>query len=359
MNAPTITPPTPGAVARDAHHSPLTPAQRLAHDATTAAEVRAYQTHPDVVALRVDRIRGQVEALMWTGIALGLCFTMTTVQQFAATGAPAGSLGWWAAWWLDPMVSLVLLAVLRAEQLTTRHHVATGPWPRIAKWVLLSATYVMNTWAFWAAGSASGVVLHSVPPLVVVIAAEALTELQYALTTCAQHAAHHPSTPAEQHRPAPVPTSTPTPPTPHEHPVLGAHEHPVLGAGGYRVPVTTSPPGGAREHRGAVPDRASAPAVTTPGAPDGGAVSAPREHRPPGATSGARGRRKLGADYLAQARAAYQPGIAVSPAWVRQVTGCSRGLSPKVAAALATELATTPGTTPGATQIEPERRAAP
>jgi hypothetical protein len=51
-------------------------------------------------------------------------------------------------------------------------------------------------------------------------------------------------------------------------------------------------------------------------------------------------RRKLLADYLAEAQAAWMPGVVVTPAWVRQVTGCSRGLSPKVAAALTAELTT-------------------
>ena len=51
-------------------------------------------------------------------------------------------------------------------------------------------------------------------------------------------------------------------------------------------------------------------------------------------------RRKLLADYLGEARAAWSPGMVVTPAWVRQVTDCSRGLSPKVAAALNAELPT-------------------
>jgi hypothetical protein len=63
------------------------------------------------------------------------------------------------------------------------------------------------------------------------------------------------------------------------------------------------------------------------------------EHR---RTSGPRSRglvrRTLLADYLAYARDAWTPGVVVTPAWVRQVTDCSRGLSPKVAAALTAEL---------------------
>jgi hypothetical protein len=163
-------------------------AARLAWDAAAAAELRGWQTHPDVVALRVEQIRTQVDHLIWAGIVLGLCFTMTNVQQFAAAGARIGSLAWCSAWLMDPMVSLVLLAVLRAEQITTRYQVPTGIWPRIAKWALLAATYLMNTWTSWATGSAPGVVLHSVPPLVVVIAAEAITDIQHALTECVQRA---------------------------------------------------------------------------------------------------------------------------------------------------------------------------
>ncbi|QTR05016.1 hypothetical protein J7S33_09940, partial [Saccharothrix algeriensis] len=93
----------------------------------------------------------------------------TNVQHFAAGTAAAWSLPWLAAWLLDPTVSLVLLAILRAEQVTARYRVRTGPWVRRAKWLTLAATYVMNTWASYTAGSLSGVVLHSVPPLVVFV----------------------------------------------------------------------------------------------------------------------------------------------------------------------------------------------
>jgi hypothetical protein len=51
-------------------------------------------------------------------------------------------------------------------------------------------------------------------------------------------------------------------------------------------------------------------------------------------------------DYLAEARQAWAPGLVITPAWVREVTGCSRGLSPRLAATLTAELATDT-TTPG------------
>ncbi|MEU7525140.1 hypothetical protein AB0A74_05355 [Saccharothrix sp. NPDC042600] len=199
----------------------------------------------------VERVAVQVDRLCWTGILLGLAFTMTNVQQFAAAGAPVWSLAWCAAWLLDPMVSLVLLAILRAEQVTARYGVRMGGWVRAAKWFTLAATYVMNTWSAFTAGSAALVVLHSVPPLVVFVAAEAVTEL--------------------------------------------------------------------RDKLGAAVMKA------TPSAPADSAPAAPRTPR----TSFA--------EYLEVARAARTADVTVTPAWVRQVTGCSRGLSSRLAATLAKE----------------------
>ncbi len=165
-------------------------ADRLAVEAARAARVRALSTDPNVIALRVERVRVQVDRLMWAGILLGLAFTMTNVQAFAAGSAPLWSTAWVAAWALDPMVSLVLLAVLRAEQVTARWQVRTGPWARRARWGTLAATYVMNTWSAWAEGIPSQVVLHSVPPLVVFVAAEAVTGLRESLTEAVHAAAH-------------------------------------------------------------------------------------------------------------------------------------------------------------------------
>jgi hypothetical protein len=231
---------------------PLTRAQRLAKDAAEAAEVRAYQTHPDVVALRIERVRSQVDRMCWAGIVLGLAFTMTNVQQFASAGSRPWSLAWLAAWVLDPTVSLILIAILRAEQVTARYRVRTGPWVRRAKWFTLAATYSMNTWASFAAGSASAIVLHSVPPLVVFVAAEAITDVRDKLTEAVAMA--------------------------------------YAEAGGRSTP------------------------------------------------DGPVGRRKLFADYLDEARSAWAPGVVISSRWVRDATGCSRGLAPRVARALADEV---------------------
>jgi hypothetical protein len=234
-------------------------ASRLADDAAEAADVRQWQTHPDVVALQVERVRAQVDRLCWAGIILGLAFTTANVQWFAASGSEPGSLPWLTAWLLDPTVCLLLLAILRAEQMIARYQVRTGRWVRAAKWLTLSATYVMNTWSSWSVGSPAGVVLHSVPPLVVFVAAEAVTELRDKLTEAVNVA--------------------------------------------YSTAMTSTD-------------------VREPKAP---------RREPPA-------KRRWFADYLAAARHAWTPEVVVTPAWVREATGCSRGLSSRLAAALSAEI---------------------
>lgn len=220
-------------------------------------------------ARSVERARIHVDRLCWTGILLGLAFTMTNVQSFAADGAPPWSLTWLAAWLLDPMVSLVLLAILRAEQVTARYGIRTGGWVRAAKWFTLTATYVMNTWQAFTIGAADMVVLHSVPPLVVFVAAEAVTELRDKLSETVRTAFAN---------------------------------------------AETEPP----EH-------AAQQAVDTPPVPS----------RRPATTAK---QRTSFEDYLTRARQARQPDTTISPAWIRQVTGCSRGLSSRLATALANEV---------------------
>lgn len=169
-------------------------ANRLLARARDAAAVRGYHTHPDVAALEIERAQRTMSRLLWVALMGGLAYTMVNVQQFAAAGEPVGSPMWMVAWVLDPIVSLVLIGVLRGEQVMARYQISLKPgqanWIRRAKWMCLAATYVMNTWSSWAALDAAGVVLHSVPPAIVFVAAEVLPQLRSGMTdaTWAAHA---------------------------------------------------------------------------------------------------------------------------------------------------------------------------
>jgi hypothetical protein len=273
---------------RDAQHVPLSRVDKLRRDAAEASELRALSEHPDVVALEVERVRSFVDVVIWVGIGLGLAFTMTNVQLFAAAGAAVWSIGWLAAWLLDPMVSLVLVAVLRAEQVTARYQVDIGIWGHRTKVFAFIATYVMNTWSSWAHLSMSGIVLHSVPPILIFCAAETAPQLRDRLTTAVMAAAK-----VGNREPSAVENREPI------------HESPTVAASVNNVAVSTV-------------DTRPSKAVRKPVAKK---VAKPRN-------------RVSFEDYLTQAREAYTPGIMPTLAWVRELTGCSQGSASKIVAAL-------------------------
>ncbi|WP_233611216.1 hypothetical protein [Amycolatopsis sp. WAC 01376] len=290
---------------QDAQHVPLSEADKLRQDAESAAQVRRLANHPDVIALRVEKVRTQIDVLLWVGIFLGLAFTMVNVQAFAASGAAVWSLAWLSAWLLDPMVSLVLVAVLRAEQITARYQVQTGRWAHRTKWFAFLATYVMNTWKSWTHFDVAGVALHSVPPVLVFLAAETAPVLRDKLTEAVMKAAGHAFT-GEANTQETAPAAEVTPAVPAETP--DADE---------TVPTPALSP-------------APAPRRTT------------RKAKAP-----AKQGRKLRADYLAEARAAWAPGIEITPAWVREVCPeVSRGTSKNVADDLIAETRTAPTVLP-------------
>lgn len=280
---------------------------KLASKAAEAAAIRAHQTHPDVIALAVERVRLQVDTLLWVAIVAGLGFTMVNVQQFAAQHNTPGSLAWWTAWLLDPMVSLALLAVLRAEQVTARYQVALGAWPRITKWFTFAATYVMNTWQSFGLDrepfSLSGVVLHSVPPLVVFAAAETGPGLRDRLTEAVRAAL----TEARN---------------------LNLGDHPAAGDGTHQDGNVTGAELAVREPSRPAGSDASA-AAPSPAVPDRRRTRKARRGKP--------APRRLRADYLAEARAQLTPGTEITPAWFRQVTGCGKTVSIELARTLRAE----------------------
>ncbi|GAA2841663.1 hypothetical protein [Kribbella solani] len=288
--------------------------ERLHTAAAEASQVRALSTHPDVVALRVESVRTQVDRCMWVGIVLGLAFTMVNVQAFAAQGATVGSLPWVAAWLLDPMVSLVLIAVLRAEQITARYQVGDHTnWIGRTKKFAFAATYVMNTWQSWAHMHVAGIVLHSVPPLLVFCAAETAPVLRDRLTEAVLRA----------ERTAAMAVAVKGAPQSDTTPAVAA------------ATVEMPPPADTAD------TTASADSTDNAGRPAEAIESAPATKPKPKVTrpgrkpaKAAKTGRKLLADYVAEALAAVEPGMSsddITPAWVRRTTGCSTGLSAKVA----------------------------
>ncbi|MFC6158907.1 hypothetical protein [Kribbella jiaozuonensis] len=315
--------------------------ERLRASAAEASQVRALSTHPDVVALRVESIRTQVDVSMWVGIVLGLAFTMVNVQAFAAQGASFGSLPWIAAWLLDPMVSLVLIAVLRAEQITARYQVTDHTkWIGRTKRFAFVATYAMNTWQSFLHADVAGVVLHSVPPLLVFCAAETAPVLRDRLTEAVLR--------AEQQAAQAAGTTAAV-----QIEEAGASPSPVNAAPAAELPAA---PSGPETATGDEMPPAADKAPSKPKRPRTTASKAAKSSKTTTTTG-----RKFLADYVADALAAIDTGgmpDEITPAWARHTTGCSAGLSAKVAATVRAELPTTPSQTIHVTVPDAVRSAA-
>ncbi|MGW1993238.1 hypothetical protein [Embleya sp. NPDC001921] len=132
-------------------------------------------TDPRIVTLR-RADRGLTVALLIVG-GLALVFTCVNVTLFAIEHGTA----WYIAWLLDPMVSLSLGAVLLADGFLGDRPGGSATALRLFAGL---ATWAMNVWgSVWPDGSfgvprdpdAAGIVLHSVPPVLLILLAEAVT----------------------------------------------------------------------------------------------------------------------------------------------------------------------------------------
>lgn len=171
-------------------------ADSLEADAAAARRLREYQRHPDVVALNIERSRDRLDRAGWALVIGGLLYTTVNVTLYVlgepkkdANGAPLP----WALWQIvpaglvEPLMMGLLIIFLRGEQIAGRFGFTTGPWPRWTRWTALGFTYLMNTGASWEALSPKGIVIHSIPVILVFAAAEALAAQRLALTSVATY----------------------------------------------------------------------------------------------------------------------------------------------------------------------------
>lgn len=157
-------------------------ALRLVTDAQAAARLRAYQLDENVAALTIERTRDRLDRWGWLFLFAGLAYTTVNVQAFVAGTAAFPDLRWLTAWLVEPMVMGLMLVLLRGEQIANRHGFQAGGWVRNTRWAALAITYVMNTGVSWHNGNPGEVFVHSVPVVLVFMAAEALVQQRLTLT---------------------------------------------------------------------------------------------------------------------------------------------------------------------------------
>lgn len=118
---------------------------------------------------------------------VALAFTATNVTLFAIDH----HISPWIAWLLDPMVAVALGTVLMVDGLLSQHGVQPSGWATTLRWFAGLGTWLMNCWAaLWPAGKPFGVprdvdpaglVLHSIPPVLLIVLAEAITHYRRAI----------------------------------------------------------------------------------------------------------------------------------------------------------------------------------
>lgn len=118
---------------------------------------------------------------------VALAFTATNVTLFAINH----HISVWIAWLLDPMVAVALGAVLIVDGRLSEHGVQPSGWATGLRWFAGLGTWLMNCWgSLWPAGTPFGVpreidpaglVLHSIPPVLLIVLAEAITYYRRAI----------------------------------------------------------------------------------------------------------------------------------------------------------------------------------
>ncbi|AQW52302.1 hypothetical protein ACIQPP_41845 [Streptomyces violaceusniger] len=209
---------------------------------------------PRVQIAALNRLQSGLTTVLVLVAVVALAFTATNVTMFAIQHEVSP----WIAWLLDPMVAVALGAVLIVDGRLSEYGVNPSGWASGLRWFAGLGTWVMNCWgSLWPEGSAFGVprqvdpaglVLHSIPPVLLIVLAEAITHYRRAiLGKIAELRAEVEAVDAPVESAPVPPVSTPvTPPpapAPAPAPVPGVVEpSPLVICGERRVYELTVPP---------------------------------------------------------------------------------------------------------------------
>lgn len=149
---------------------------------------------------------------------VALVFTASNVTMFAIDHHVSP----WIAWMLDPMVAVALGAVLIFDGRLSEYGLTSSGWAAVLRWFAGLGTWVMNCWSsLWPEGTAfgfprevdpAGLVLHSIPPVLLIVLAEAISHYRHAILAKIAHLQTLVDAEAKEVDAAPVhQTSTPPP----------------------------------------------------------------------------------------------------------------------------------------------------
>lgn len=116
----------------------------------------------------VTRTRRTLDGMLWV-IVLGTIFysLMTSTPLVAAHSK------WpWSGWALGVLVDAAFVLSISADSALSRHGLKGGRWPAAFRWATGTASLFLNVWASIQARDWVGVGIHSIPPVILVCAAE-------------------------------------------------------------------------------------------------------------------------------------------------------------------------------------------
>lgn len=139
------------------------------------------KTSPDEQIQALQDLQSNLTRVLVTVAVVAMAFTATNVTLFAIEHHIPAVI----AWLLDPIVAVALGAVLIVDGRLSEHGVHPSGWATGLRWFTGLSTWLMNCWSsLWPSGAPFGVprqvdpaglVLHSIPPVLLIVLAEAIT----------------------------------------------------------------------------------------------------------------------------------------------------------------------------------------
>lgn len=111
----------------------------------------------------------RLDAALWSVAVMVMAYSAGNVHTFARTHGTADPM----AWLLAPMVDVALYACLSADAVLSRFGASPGGWAATLRWFCGAGTWTLNAWNAAATGNAGAIVGHSIPPVLLILLAEA------------------------------------------------------------------------------------------------------------------------------------------------------------------------------------------
>lgn len=156
------------------------------------------------------RVARALDAALWlVALAVGV-YSLANVHTVAVAHGTDDP----QAWLLAPIVDVALFGGITADSVLSRYPGVHPPkWGTALRWFCGGATWTLNVWDAAASGDLGAIVSHSVPPIVLILLAEAAPRYRQQFAHIADTLA---TTPVNITAPDPAPRDTPAShPAPH------------------------------------------------------------------------------------------------------------------------------------------------